>query len=233
MNGLEDLIKCKVCNDIYTNPICLQCCGGSVCRTHIDKFLSDDYTGTLRCPLCCESLPKQKFPVEKAMQSLIDDVRNKKLNNPEYQLSSFKQRVEDMKNFHAKSEKAKNEKYSELKREVNSCRENFKSEMDKFADELIKKLDSYENDARSDSGCYDELLNEMKRRLDGYEKLLVSFTSTDEERKSESKEIEKEMRSLDKKINDCESKSICNKAITYESMDGEMKKLFGKLTVSV
>ena len=232
MNEIGHL-KCRICEEIYTDPIFLTCCGEIVCKFHINKLLWDSLSNILRCPMCNESLPKQKFLVVKPIKKLIEDVKEKKRNDPEYQLNNFKQRVEDIETFHESLESKINEKYFELKRKVNLDRESFKLEIDKLADEMIKKLDSYENDAKFVSECCDELISDMKSRLDEYEKVLVSFSKTDEDRRSKRVEIEKEITSLDKKIRDTMSNTSSHKSITHESISDEIKKMLGKLIVSI
>ena len=221
--------KCKICLEVYTDPIYLTCCGELVCRSHLSKLLWDESTiTTLACPVCKQSLPKQRFKVIEPIQVLIEDAKEKKRNDPEYQLSSFKQRVQDIEAFNKNSERTIHEKYIELKRKLNLDRENFKLEIDRLADEMMTKLDSYENNAMFASECYNELIKDTKCRLNEYEKFLVSLASTDEDRKSKRVEMEKEIVSLDTKIRDNSDKSI-----TYESIDDEIKKLFGKLVVSI
>ena len=50
-------------------------------------------------------------------------------------------------------------------------------------------MDSYENDAILASERCNELINEMKCRLDDYEKFLESLASTDEDKKSKMVEM--------------------------------------------
>ena len=73
MNIKEEL-TCKYCNEIYSNPIMLSCCGENICKQHIDELilLSSPNTNKFTCPLCNEENANQNFCVNKLIERLLE-----------------------------------------------------------------------------------------------------------------------------------------------------------------
>jgi hypothetical protein len=41
MNIKEEL-TCKYCNEVYKNPITLNCCGENICKQHVEELTSNN-----------------------------------------------------------------------------------------------------------------------------------------------------------------------------------------------
>jgi hypothetical protein len=177
-------------------------------------------------------LPKQKFLVVKVLKSLIDQEKEKKRTNPEYQLNTFKERLGEIEKMHKNAEEAMSEKYFEIRDGINLDRDNFKQEIDKLADDLIKRMDLCEKESKSDSEYLSGLINEMKFQLSKYERFLIALEKTDEDRRAKSQEIGEAIVNLDDAIKEFSSKSINNRSLSCELMNDEIKILYGRLIVS-
>ena len=53
MNIIEEL-TCKLCHEIYDEPVTLNCCGENVCKKHIEQILSNKSSSEkgFSCSLC-------------------------------------------------------------------------------------------------------------------------------------------------------------------------------------
>ena len=129
-------------------------------------------------------------------------------------------------------------KLNELKRLVELDRVNAKVEIDKIADEIIQKLDSFEKEFKSECNSagnfeyYGKLITKMKANLTDHEKLFKSLKSTEHERQKKSKEIEQAVIDLEKEKKEYENKLLKYKSINYDPMQTKISNIFGKLIVS-
>ena len=234
MNIKEDL-TCKYCNEIYTDPVSLICCGENVCKKHIDKIFSKQATRSLKCPLCDFDLPNQKFQINKSLKSLLEREIHKLKIDPESEklMSKFKESIQNIVSINNDPENLIHEKISELKRQVDLDRE----KINLLADSLIKKLDSYENEFKNDCKTssnlefYGQLVDKMKTQLNEYEKYFKSLNNTAEDIKNKNKEVEDAISNFGEEIKKYENKLFKNKRINYEPMKGDFVNVFGKLTV--
>ena len=69
MNIKEEL-TCKHCNETYTQPIILSCCGENICKQHLDEF--DE---TISCKFCNteHEIPLNGFVINEKIQSKINE----------------------------------------------------------------------------------------------------------------------------------------------------------------
>jgi len=125
-----------------------------------------------------------------------------------------------------------------LKRLVDLDRENAKVEIDKIADEIIQKLDSYENELKS--ACkssanfeyYGKLIANIKADLADHEKFFRSLKNINDDRDDKSEEVEQTIIVLEKEIKEYENKLLKYKTIKYDQMQTKISDIFGKLIVS-
>jgi hypothetical protein len=82
--NIKEKLTCKYCKEIYNQPLTLTCCGGYLCRRHIDEWSSHDSDGFL-CPLCNEQNKNQNFKVCKLIQDLIEMEVHKFELDPKYE----------------------------------------------------------------------------------------------------------------------------------------------------
>lgn len=236
MNIKEDF-TCKLCKEIYKDPVFLNCCGENVCKMHIDELFEAQQTN-VSCALCSKDLPSQKFHINKVMKNLIDrDVCKLDIDRKyEDVLEQLKMKIDQIENMHKEPENVIFNKIRELKRQVDLDKEEAKLKIDESAAEIIKKLDSYETEFKagcqsiSDSEYNGNLVANMKIKLAEYESVLRSLCSNNQERDKKSKETKHAIFILETEIQEYESKLFKNKTLDYEPMIN--KAYFGKLIVS-
>lgn len=130
-------------------------------------------------------------------------------------------------------------KFSELKRQVDLDRENAKLEIDQLADGILENLALNESELKTEckseanSDYYTELINDMKKKVEDFEKCLSSLKYTKEDRDNQSEYVNAAIEFLDDEIEEYEIKLFRNKLIKYEPMKDGMSDVFGKLTVEV
>ena len=131
------------------------------------------------------------------------------------------------------------ESISELKRQVDLDREQLKQNIDKQADEIIKKLESFEIEFKRESKTRvkevfdDDFKKSLSNQLLEYEKSLISIAKTNRERESKRLEIEETLKILQSKLNQLGTALFSNKIIKYESFTKNIDNVFGKLAVSL
>ena len=238
MNIKEDF-RCKYCYETFNDPVSLFCCGENVCKKHIDELLLQ--TENISCMFCDKALPKQEFHINKVLKNLIDRELPNLTIDQKYEdvLEQLKEKIDQIENMHDDPENVIYTKISELKRQVDLDRENAKLKIDQAADEIIKKLDSYETELKaechsiSDSEYDRNLVANMKIKLIEYESVLRSLRMTHQEREKKCNEIEQAIFSLETEIQEFESKLFKNKTLEYRPMKNKIGRVFGKLIVSI
>ena len=238
MNLIENL-TCKHCKKIYTEPVFLSCCGKNICKADID-VISKFSTGSFSCPICNTTIQNRKFQINETLQVLIDEAELHKIKiDPEYlkTLNDFREKIATIENVHKDPFNVVYEKISELKMKVDLDREKAKAEIDKLADDMMKKLNSWETEFKAQSkskeilSYYDNVIANMKTNLNEYEKCLKSMSFTDEERKKSKHAVSDAIKILDAETESFKNKLFKHKSLTYEPIKAEVGSLFGKLIV--
>ena len=240
MNLIEDL-TCKHCKDIFIDPVTLNCCGENVCKKHIDETLSKPSSTTLACPNCCSELEikVQKFPINTSLKNLVERELHKIAFDPkcEKTYKNFKNKIENIESIHKDPENIIFNRFSELKNQIDLDRDCAIDEINQLAGDLIKRLDSCQNELKNECQSknnldyYSRLIGNMRSELNEYEKCLKSLKNTDEVREKKSNEIEQLANVLDIEIKEYEKTLFKNKIISYEPMKIGVKNIFGKLNI--
>lgn len=238
--NIRDEFTCKYCNEIFDDPVSLNCCGENVCKAHIDHLFAQETKNGFSCPLCSLEMPRQKFQINKVLNNLLKREIDQVNINPAYEkiYTRFREKISIIENMQTDPENTIYNKLSELKMQIDSDRESTKSEIDKLADEMIQKIDSYhkefKDECKSDEFLiYSSLVKSMKAQLSEYETCLKSLKSTEDDRKRETNEIEEALHVLELMVKDFECRLFKNNAITYESLLGSLSYQFGRLHVSM
>jgi hypothetical protein len=128
---------------------------------------------------------------------------------------------------------------SELKRQVDLDREQFKSKVDELADGLIKQLEEYEAKFKSDYKKnvdleqYNALLKSSQNKLTEYENFFNLFSTKQEERVEKNKQTVQKTNSLKSQIKKLKSKLFSDLSLTYISSEYDVDDFFGALLVEV
>ena len=235
MNIIE-ILTCKYCNEIFNDPVTLNCCCENICKKHIDVLLSQSSA----CPLCNSDNPNQNSKINNTLKALVVDVELHKVeisNMSDYKtvLKAFSQKITTIETMLNDPESFVFNKLSDLRRLVDLDREMAKFEIDKLAEDILKRLDSYEAEfkadykSRSNLEYYSELVNKTKTELHGYESFYKSLKNTPQERENKCDEIKVAIIALEKEIRNYEKKLFGGKSIAYEPMGYDLSKNFGEL----
>jgi chromosome segregation ATPase len=161
--------------------------------------------------------------------------------DPKYEriLSSFKTEIRNLEVILNDPERVIYDEMSELKRQVDLNREELKSQIDKLANDVIQKLESFEAEFKSkykekvDLEHYKGLIETSKQQLEQYEKHLSLFSSKTEEKDERSKASESIINDLQSKIREIKVSLFSNKLITYKPIETNKIRLFGELVIKV
>jgi chromosome segregation ATPase len=239
--NIKEKLTCNYCKEIYKQPLSLNCCAETICKCHIEELLSIDDSNTFVCPYCDEKNSNQKFKVNKLIQDLVEnELHHFKIDNTYTDtLNKFKEEIEKFESILTDPENFIYEEMSELKRKVDLNREELKSEIDELANDLIKKLEEYEQKFKSEYKTnanlelYNGLVDSSKKKLAEYEKFLNLFSTTKEERDEKKRQSEKEISSLRLKLREVKDKLFSNFSIRYRPIENQREDLFGKLIIKV
>ena len=240
MNIEEDL-TCKCCNEIFKNPITLNCCGDNICKDHIEQLITNSTSNQFACPLCNKDNVNQNLNVNKFMQKMVENELykfkisskyKKTLEQLKWEIQKIEAIVKDPKNFIY-------EEISELKRNVDLDREKLKCEIDDLANDLIQQLEKYEKKFKEeyksniDLDHYNEIIASSKKQLSEFEKCLSLFSTSKKERNEKCYQSEKTINFVQSMIKETKFKLFANTFLTYIPMQKSQGDLFGKLIVKV
>ena len=240
MNIKEEL-TCIHCDEIYKNPITLNCCGDNICKHHIEELISKSALNKFTCPFCNEEHSNQDFKVNTLIEKLIKRELQGFNLNPKYEkaLEGLKIEIKNLATILNDPENYIDAEINELKRQVDLDRERLKSEMDKLADGLIHQLESFGNRFKTeyktnvDLEHYNSFVVSSKKQLEEYQKFLGLLSVGNEERDEKSKENEKLIVNLKLKANELKKKLFLNESISYNPIKNHINKIFGKLVINV
>ena len=237
MNIEEDL-TCKCCNEIFKNPITLNCCGDNICKKHIEQLITNSTTNQFACPLCNEHNYSHKLKVNNFIQKLIEKNMHQLKIDCKYEetLNSLNAEVEKFEAILKNPEQVILEEMSELKRLVALDRERLKSEIERRANELIQRLESYEAELKEDYKkkidyrAFGRLVETAKIQSADYERCLNKFVveGGDEQRKACETFIEK----LQSEIKQIKAVLFSNLSFSYEPKENNAQDLLGQLLVA-
>ena len=188
MECLEESIKCKKCSQLLDKPVLLPC-GNAICERH--QHEERDKNNSIYCSVCDldHEIPANGgftriVFLEKLIEQRIDSIEI----GDEYRLAS--KALRDFSDLFERFEKIKNDpgdkiysEISKLKGEIDLRREELKSQIDKDALTIIKKLDEYEVECKANidsikakiEGNNNEQLKEWKEDLDRWRHQIRTF----------------------------------------------------------
>ena len=232
---------CKYCNNIYSEPVSLNCCKKNICKCHIEELLSIDESSTFLCPFCNVENANLNLSVNQAIQSLlgIQPYTFEIDSNYKLTLDRFKVEIKKLELLIKDPENYIYEKINELKWHADLDRERSKSQIEYLGCEIIQQLEFYERKFKSeyksnvDFGYYNALLESSRQQMNEYEEVLNLFSAKKQERDEKSKQSEREMNMLQSKIKELKFRLFSNLSIHYKPIGSSVDNLFGKLVIKV
>ena len=236
MNIKEEL-TCNYCNEVYTNPLTLNCCGENICKQHVEELTLNNTSKTFTCPLCNEENENQKLNVNKCIQKMLEN----QLHN--FQVDSkYKETLANLRIQVKKLEAVLNEpeyyifnEINELKRQIDLDRDKLKIKIDELADGLIQQLESYEARFKTEYKenvnleHYYALVEASKKLLAEHEKCLSSFSAKAQDREKQYVESEYVINNLQSKIKELKSSLFSDLSIAYDPVEINKIDLFGNI----
>ena len=239
--NLKEKLTCKYCNEIFNEPVSLNCCGENICKRHIDELFSIDESNTFLCPFCDLENAHQNSCTNKLIQSLIENQLHKLELDSKYKLAlnKFKAEILNLETLLNDPYYYIYEEVHEIKRLVDLDRERLKSEVDELADDFIQQLGAYEEKFKSEYSTnvdlehYQALVESFRKQLAEFEQFLGLFSAKREEKDEKINQSEKKINSLQYKIKEVKNKLLSGLAIKYVPMANNIQDLFGRLIIKV
>lgn len=180
------LLKCDMCHKLLIEPVIIHPCDNIVCKSHINKELTIS-ENQLKCVFCPEkvkhTVPEEGYVVNKRLQNALSIEIYKLKLNPEY--SECKQKIEEamhqFNNIEIISQDPSgliNNYFGELKSHVNWRRDDLKTEVDKYADELIQSIENNQSNCvklSQETSQLSKSIEDSKKQLDELKNHLDTF----------------------------------------------------------
>ena len=245
--NIKQELTCKHCKEILNEPITLNCCGENICKEHLSELLSNESSKKSKkvktsCPICSSNLDKQGLNVNKLIQKLVENNLHEFKIYPKYKelIKTFKNEIEALEKMVNESENLVNEKFSQIKNQVNLERTNAKTRIDRLANDIIEKLVNFEKEIKLnrkmklDLDDYNEMLNESKKKLNENEKFINFFSTDNSEREEKSAEIKEIIHKLEYKRYKLKKELFGDKKFKFKETNfNGIEDNFGKLIVSI
>jgi hypothetical protein len=181
METIEEAIKCAECKCVLDSPVLLPC-SDSVCEKHIKQ--GDKEYHCLVCDII-HPIPSAGFPRNKSLAILIQEKIQNSNFSPEYRQAfgafrNLEKVVDEMKLLQKDPHFFINKSIRELKTETDIVRDEFKLAIDQKANEIIKELDKYEEECKSNLRSSDvaEKLEMIEKRINGLNEEMISWQKT-------------------------------------------------------
>jgi hypothetical protein len=232
---------CKICEQIFTNPITLYCCGENICMKHIEKIMPRDSSNKFTCLLCKEENYHQKLNINKFIEKQIAKDLHKYEIDSKYQetFNNLEKELETIEHILIDPEQVIHEEINELKRQVDFEREKLKSRIDEHANDLIKQLESYEAKFKTeyktnvDFEHYYSLVEPSRNLLKEYENCLNLFSTKHQEREENNMQSEKIIKYLQIANKQLRTGLFSNFSISYKPFKENILDLYGDIICKV
>ena len=240
MNAREKL-SCKYCNQIYKAPLTLTCCGGNICKQHIDEFISKNSSNIFLCPLCHNQNSNQNFNINLLIQDFVENGLSDFEVDSKFKIifENLKTEIDNLETVLKDPENVIYEEINELKRQVDLEKERLNIEIDERANDLIQQLESYEARFKTEYKTnvnldhYKSLVESSRKQLEEYEKYLNLFSTKYKEQKEKGAQKQKLVKSLQSEIVELKNKLFSNLSISFKPIGGKAKNSLGKLIIQV
>ena len=146
LNQMKSMFDCKICSGLLKDPVVIPC-GNTVCIAHTRDVLNNSFA----CKCCKQehSVSKDGFVISKFIQKQLEIQLNLIPNNQicaEYmKQEEVKEDLDELKKFEQDSETFIYNYFEELKRQVDLRREDLKSKIENYSNDLIESINELRN----------------------------------------------------------------------------------------
>ena len=227
-------LECECCNQIYKDPVTLICCGGNICKQHINDFSS--ISNTFRCPFCHQQNQNQNLNINKFIQGLLENHLGHKAHGQINE--NLKMEIGNLEKILKHPESYIFKQISELKRQVTAEKEKHLSKIDQLSGDLFRELETYElkfiSECRQNIGleAFKDLLESSKNKLAEFEGCLSLFADR-EDRVEKANQCQQAIYKLQSKIKEAKNKLFANLCISYEPNKNGKGDSLGELVKTV
>jgi len=184
---VKSFLDCDQCNKLLVDPV-VMACGKFICKIHLEKMLYHESKekNTFICEICQGEhfIPKDGFVVSDRLQDLLDVELNKLEPSPMFyecrkEIKDAKENVVKISIWEKITENYIYEYFEDIKRKVDIRREDLKSKIDNYFNEIIKcvemdqmnliKLSKEANQLTTNIEKSRKELNELVARFDTLE----------------------------------------------------------------
>lgn len=236
MDVVKKAFKCAECRNRLVKPVTLVC-GVSVCLEHVENLKNSTYL----CKCCWEnhSIDNKSTNVNKALEMLIEaNIGSINLGSG-YKRSFESGReldrvINDMEALVKDSRYFINQTIGILRNQIGLIRLNYKLKIDSMADEIVEKLNSYEEECKNylHSNDYNKSLVEIdknlyprKQNLIRLNSLLNKFSSNENEWDSIEQNSQEDCTKIANDILNLKVDLLGNKLGNYVSLIGQFLKI--------
>jgi hypothetical protein len=182
---VRDLLSCKVCNDVFNEPVILPC-GETICAKHDVDFKDKN----ISCTFCQKHhVNTEPYPCNNTIQRLLDRHVHELDFGEEYKsaVTSLKNLKESIQNYESLKDNAEdyiNEHFAKLRSQVDLKREMLIQKINDSSDKLLSEIAALEIKCKENwikSGCnlfkaehIARIKSDMCEREKSLEKLVVN-----------------------------------------------------------
>ncbi len=184
VDKLRKFFDCELCLKTLVDPVTIPC-GSNVCKRHIDdvleKITKDDNSKNdnfLQCVLCYKDHPitKEGFEINKRLRDGLEIEFNTLKLTPIFdeckvEIQKAKQKVVEIEKLEKNSENNIYEYFEDIKRQVDIRREDMKTKIDAYSNEIIHSIEDTQSNYIKLSKEVDTITTSIetsKRELDDY-----------------------------------------------------------------
>ncbi len=177
MIKIEELLKCKVCHEIFKSPVILPCY-----ETICAKDLNVNETAQFKCFYCQEvhTRPEKGFPEDKRTQDFLNLFYDQLIHSSAYKTG--KTHLDELeikfKQVDALEKDPFNfiyEYFLDIKTKIDIRREELKLEIDSYSEKLIEDLKRYEGECKNCLDKVTEISGDLKVSREVYENIRAQF----------------------------------------------------------
>ena len=190
MDSIRNVLTCKYCNNIYSDPIYLPC-HKTMCRMHIDELRKENKTGSIKCVFCKNEheIPAKGFERnEMALGFLNSRISiTKQVSELKVELEkAFDEANEIIKEFEKEQRQIElfaADHFIGIRNKIDAQKESVKLQIEKIADKMKYEIDECES-------IYKEKIKSFKaEEILNKDKLKKLSSSNEELKKSKLSEI--------------------------------------------
>jgi DNA repair ATPase RecN len=240
IDEIKNFFDCDYCNQVLVDPVSIPC-GSNLCIDHLDKLLRNVSTETniFQCQLCEEehTIPKNGFKINKKLQRGLEIQLNTLKLTPvsdecKTVINRAKEKFTEIETLKRNSEGYIYEYFEDVKRQVDTRREDLKMKIDKYSDEVIQLIEGTQANYIKISQQVNQIstnIEQSKKELDEYVERFNTLDINDKKYEDIKQGVVGVNKKFDKIILDYNNSLIGNKEYSFKFNVISIADVFGRL----